>query len=243
MKKNSIFLFFNALSLLLSLSFSACSSDDDENYNENLPKKVCTNSNSQYDAQGRLISSSSYKVTYYQDSIVVNSASTADHEFVYIFYLNEKGLIDKYMMSHYNAALKLGDTYEYNDQNQMCKRGSFECVWKDGNLIQIKDTTNGEIIQSYKYSDQEYIGNVAEFIGYPDIPSSWCTFLWDYGYFGKRCKNLCIEADFPSLNMRYFYEYTLDDEGYVSKIKRSYIHTSNGYQGPTSYINLSYQYL
>lgn len=238
MKKNTFLLFANALVLLLNLSFSACSYDD-----ENLPKKICTNRNAQYDTQGRLVSSVSYKVAYYKDSIVVNSASTADHKFLYIFYLNEKGLIYKYKSSHYTQALKIGDTFEYNDQNQMCKKGPYECIWKDDNLVQLKDTRDGEIIQSYKYSDQKYIGNVAELIGYPEIPSSWCIFLWDYGYFGKRCENLCIEADFPTSNMRYFYEYTLDNEGYVSKIKKSYIHPLNGYQGETRYSYISYRYL
>lgn len=257
MKTNKLFLSIFA-ALFCAMTIISCGNDDENNDGDKgqggkptTNKRVADLTGVIYDEQGRITYTPRLKinVTYGKDKIEVNGTSDDNYEFTHTYILNEKGLI---------VSGPLGE-FEYDDNNRLIKQSyevtnfgvtskvEMQYVWDDGNIVERAENRSGKLrrIQTFEYSTDEYIGDVAEYIGYPDNFTN-DEFLIDYGYFGVRCKNLCTRINEYDLDgkeiTRYLtYDYTLDNEGYVTKVVEKII-TPNGQAG--SYVtNISYRNL
>ena len=128
------------------------------------------------------------------------------------YLLNDKGLITS---STNEEGDKSSYTYDANEQLLNIKEETWETniTWQNGNVTKQSLKYNGQEYDTfeYTYSTNEYKGNLGWFVGGINEIDA---FLMDYGYMGKRNKNLLQkEGNYSS------YEYTLDTEGYVSTIK------------------------
>ena len=222
-KMKKIFL----LLALFATVFVACSDDDEKDKpagKEKLVSKISVVENGHnydilftYDAQGRItkivnndpegISTTTY--TYETGKIV---AKEVENEYVITYLLNDKGLITS---STNEEGDKSSYTYDANEQLLNIKEETWETniTWQNGNVTKQSLKDNGQEYDTfeYTYSINEYKGNLGWFVGGINEIDA---FLMDYGYMGKRNKNLLQkEGNYSS------YEYTLDTEGYVSTIK------------------------
>lgn len=242
------------LLIISMVAFAACSKDDGEKSGPSV-KKVVDFSDLEYDSQGRLIKSRTYpEIVYGTNEIRVKVKNDMD-TYCYTFHLNADGLVDSYKANYndFDTGREMipETSLKYDDTDHLIVAGSDTYTWSDGNIVKIRVSTNTPSDIVFKYSQEEYIGEVAEYIGNPAFRYSldWCSFLADYGYFGKRCKNLCIQRDdfladteTPSAAAtQYKWEYTFDESGYVTKVSRTYMHYSNGYQGDPKTTTIKYK--
>lgn len=238
------------LTLSFAMIFAGCSKDESKE-NPNV-KRVVDASSFEYDDSGRLTKSYRYpSIVYGTDSIEV-TANNDGVRYYFTFYLNDKNLVKSYKY-YYNDS-NFGIVYlEYDDTEHLIStQGGVNFIWENGNIVKIRTKAADHV---YTYSSENYIGNIAEYIGNPTFGASpigsWCSFLSDYGYFGKRCKNLCIQYDTFEVGTenpakaatQYKYEYTFDESGYVTKVIRRYMHYSNGYEGDPKTTVIKYKNL
>lgn len=243
------------LLIISMVAFAACSKDDGEKSGPSV-KKVVDFSDLEYDSQGRLIKSREYpEIVYGTDEIRVRVNNDGVY-YYFTFYLNADGLVDSYK-ANYNdfdtgAELIPETPLKYDETGHLIASGNDTYTWSDGNIVKIRRTpgTLRDIV--FKYSQEEYKGNIAEYIGNPTFgygETTWCSFLVDYGYFGKRCKNLCVQIDdfladteTPTEgSSQDKYEYTFDESGYVTRVVKTYMHYSNGYQGRPRSTTIKYK--
>lgn len=245
------------LLIIPMLVFSACSEDDGEKARPSV-MKVVDFSDLEYDNRGRLIKSREYpEIIYGTDEIRV-TVKNDNVYYYYTFYLNDKGLVDSFKAEFkgFGSGNELisETSLKYDDTGHLIASGNDIYTWDGGNIVKIRRATTPPRDIVFKYSQEEYKGYIAEYIGNPTFGkgvTTWCSFLTDYGYFGKRCKNLCTQIDdfwanteIPSEGAtQYKYAYTFDKSGYVSRVSRTYMHYSNGYQGNPKSITLKYKEL
>lgn len=164
----------------------------------------------------------------------------------YTLYLNDRGLVTSYSYTQYteqegpgnrDMETKGSSAIEYDDTDHIIgiegNSGVCEYIWDNGNIVEVVRTnkkTNSGAKYYYQYTQEEYIGDIAEYIGNPALGpmNGDCSFLFDYGYFGKRCKNLCTVVDTDATGIpQYSYKYTFNEEGYVTRVVQTYMYYSN----------------
>ena len=258
MKTNKSSLFLIA-ALFCTMTITSCNNDDENDGGDKgqggkptIHKKVADFNGVIYDEQGRITYTPRLRinVTYGKDKIEVKGISDDNYEFTHTYNLNEDGLI---------VSGPLGE-FEYDDEGHLVKM-SYEVtniagyqetkvvryIWNDGNITEISSVEAYDRLrklQTFEYSTDEYIGDVAEYIGYPDNYTN-DEFLIDYGYFGVRCKNLCTRINEYNLDGekidRYLtYDYTLNAKGYITKVVEKII-TPNGQANNPYITNISYR--
>ena len=218
------------LVMLLATVFVACSDDDDKDEDkttgkEKLVSKIIDTSESgnvsetlfEYDSKGRITkivnndpedTSPTTTYTYETGKIIAKEVENGQ---TITYTLNDKGLVTS---STNEKGEKSNYTYDANDQLLNVKEGTWETsiTWQNGNVIKQSLKSDGQEYDTfeYTYSTNEYKGNLGWFVdGINEIDA----FLMDYGYMGKRNKNL-VQQTTETL-----YEYTFDNEGYVTIIK------------------------
>ena len=204
--------------LLMTVCFSACSSDDDGEPNGSPAKKISRfvdtddTINFAYDSAGRVISvtysdsEGSEKITYkYEASKIVAQNNSMGMVETYIL---DNGLISEYIQS-YGSQIADKRYYFYDAENRLRRithdngYGSTETQtveWDDENIVSIEGST-------YTYSD---IPATKGLNWYHNI--DWA--LYSQGYFGKCSKNLFSSE--TRYEITYEYKFDLKD-GYVIK--------------------------
>lgn len=225
--------------MLLATVFVACSDDDDEKDDDKpttkqkLVSKIVESDSDgseetlfEYDKNG-LISKitneeETYKFTIEDTKITVETYEEGSVRYKEEYQLNDKRLVTscKYNNSYsstdgmYNFKT---DFYTYDDNNQLIKCGDYTFTWKDGNITEQKD--NNGFSYAYNYFPNEYKSYLGWFVGGLEDFSN--HFIMDYGYMGKRNKNLVKQTtEIENMDQStYTYEYKYDSDGYVTSIK------------------------
>lgn len=237
----------------LLIGFSSCSSDDEMDNSLQFPSKKLTkievyDDNKElalietftYDNQGRWIKSEydlkqwnstdpSYEpeirtetLTYSNDKIIFTDAIYADKE---VFTVKDNRIVSRYTTGYEEDV----DTYHYSN-GYLVKIGEdyADFEYTNGNLTKSKEyqtytITYTNIPDKLGFSIFEASYNDGAINVYPNNP------LYQFGYFGKRSKNLIesINSNYSPLD-GYSYSYELDKDGYVSEMKKR--RTSGGYE-------------
>ncbi len=195
-----------------------------------------------YDTQGRLINTedSSYKTTLtYNGNTVdfVNFYKTENRNYVTgTFTLNARGLATEYDLVQYPTALTSDwrkNTLSYDADGHLIKTSSLfsggansevDLDYTNGNFTTETFKTNGNLNGVWKYS---YTGLEDKAGIFNDFP------IVDNTMGGTHNKNLPAKAEqYDANNVKVFeaqYEYTLDADGYMTKMICHYITTNKNY--------------
>ncbi|GEM_PF-1059642 len=229
------------LMMLLATVFVACSDDDDEKDDDKptgkvkLVSKIMESDSDgseeilfEYDKNG-LISKmkdeeETYEFTFEETKITVKTYGEGNVKFKEEYKLNDKGLVTSCQYNtSYSSTEGLEnfktDFYTYDDNNQLIKCGDYTYTWQDGNIIEQKHNTSFGYNYAYSYFPNEYKSYLGWFVGGLEDFSN--HFLMDYGYMGKRNKNLVKQTkEIQNHDLStYTYEYEYDSDGYVTSIK------------------------
>lgn len=267
MAKERLFLVLPVI--MTALFLTACNKNDDNISGNGDTLYVVDNDVYKYDTMGRWTSKtgsspgngSTYKdIVYGDDAITMRTTSDQGYytiDYNWTLMLNDRGLVETITQSSTvnmkSTTSTMSSHFTYDDDGQLIKQTTNRVTgtsntyyeWKDGNIVS-SHTENVAGKLEYKYSDDTYKGNIIDYILNPaPIGIGFqCDFLFDYGYFGKRCRNLCIEeipSEGSSANHN-TYSYQLDSEGYVIAVTGKYVNSS-GYTGSKESWNIKYRKL
>ena len=234
--------------MLLATVFVACSDDDDEKDDDKptdkvkLVSKIVTSSSEgikeleetfEYDSQGRITKHKyynideaySYTLEYVHGDKTITMKDYEDDElYNTIVYTLENDMIVASSDDYNGKPVKFSYSDKYLVKTE--KEGDSEILtWSNENLLRIGND------MSFTYTEYENKSNI-------DITSINFTedaefndILFRSGYFGNRSKKLISTAKSEWHDLLYQYEYTFDNEGYVTTIKD----IENGYTKTITY--------
>lgn len=231
---------------ILAIVLGACSDDDNKDEGirgangERLISKIIEHDNKYgddvctfyYDKQGRIEKilntgtaikedvDYTYTITYnHTDNKLISTCKYDDGIDIFTCTLNTKG----YMVNAVNKEEYLKEsnqqqeniTYTYDDNDQLIKvtRNGYvaaEYTWSNGNLV--KDDRGSYDVTTCTYTEKENKSNFDFGAAFFVCESTDLSEM--LGYRGKRSKN------FIKHDGKWSYNYTFDDEGYVTKIER-----------------------
>ena len=153
---------------------------------------------------------------YSNQKILIKGEDDYGGNFEYL--LNEDGLVEKTVENNSMVESNSITKYEYYDGyliggvQEHHNGDSFNkvtVIWEDGNLINV----DGEI--THYYGNLENKSNLQLWA----FPTLVYNPLWTF--YGKSSKNLPVQSHYKNEweNYFYYYEYKMDNEGYVSSIK------------------------
>lgn len=173
-----------------------------------------------------------YKSYSYGDSEIVVSVSKADGSYENCTYhLNnniiQDGIINTESDSHYYE-------YWYNDESQLVKiltthgnkQTQVDITWEDGNIINIKETSNTNHVTEEKYEYQhndKYKPSFSMFhlatlnLG---VNTGIDQILSSEGYFGNTVSKDLPIKEFHMGSLSREFKYHIDKSGYISKIEQ-----------------------
>lgn len=251
MKTNKQILFIITFTIS-TISMVSCGNDDDDNRSpgESITthKRVADFNGVEYDKEGRIVKSNDYPSVIYGEDEIEVTEKTGSTTIRSVFHLNEDGLIASCDTERNGGVTTY--TFEYDEYGRLIKRdGVINFIWDNDNIVKVtstKNNTTGRVLGTYTYSTDKYVGNVVDYIGYVDNITFYGQFLIDYGYFGKRCKNLCTEyysynSEGNEVEQIFMWKYTLDKQGYITKVEETYTSPSSGYTSYPSTVNILYR--
>lgn len=216
----------------------ACSDDDGDSTNQKQVKSITCKEYDyndtwvdvfEYDNQGRITSiktttekdgMSTIKYTYEKNKIIATQLGGKD-ALKMEYTLNDKGLVVSSIGTYSDGETENECTYSYNADNQLIKidgDNESEYTWKNGNLI--TETRYGDT-QTYSYSKY---ANKTIGVNFFDHTNFDPDYLNGMGFMGKRNANLLDYWIRTSPKTTFSYEYTFDDDGYVTTMKEYYQH-------------------
>lgn len=237
-----------AFVVVLSLSITSCSDDDDPSDSCKIKKPtVVTNDDGSwielsYDDEGRLIRKDEYNergaldasiiFKYNVNNVVTNETYPRNSNYITnVCTLNSKGYVEKTVTSReFGSILSVvNSTYYYDSKWQLVGiKTSYDSdsdrvkhlIWKDGNLI--KETGNG---YSVEYSYSTIPSSKGFFVFCDDVmidifPEFSLEYLANCGYFGIVPQNMLSSWNL-SWNGGYSeleLSYEFGEDGYISKI-------------------------
>lgn len=213
------------VAVILSVSFIACSDDEDD-------------SNTSPTAGKRLVSfTEDEDIAYfnYGSNGWLNQVTFTDDDPLNVSYENQTAILTwggenpelegEYVYDNVLRSVKYRNDSKsctYDSEGQLIKLGNNELVWKDGNIVSLKDEYGSTAYFTY-YTDKE--NKHSSFVSDP-------VFYVEDSYFfaahpqllGKMCKNLV--NTYTEGSYSYTYTYEIDKDGYITKVTET---DSNGY--------------
>lgn len=223
------------LMMLLATVFVACSDDDDDKDDDKptdkvkLVSKIVTSNSKgtkeseetfEYDSQGRVTKYKYYNIDEaysfmqkyaYGDKTITMQDYEDDELYNTITYTLENGVIVASSDDYNGKPVK----FLYNSDKYLVKaekEGYSEILtWSNENLLKVGDD------MSFTYTEYENKSNIDIISINSTEDAEFDDILFRSGYFGNRSKKLILMA--KSHDRLHQYEYTFDNEGYVSNIK------------------------